>query len=190
MDWKNAEQLIEKWYAGQTTPKQELELKRLLQDPGLPENLIPDREFILALDEASKTELTEPGFDEKVLDAIDEYEQTRIQSKFRFRMMTAAATVIIALTFSAIWFVNQQDVEPIQTAYTEDEIKRAEEITDNTLMFISGLLKTGTGELSKVAAVRANLDKLEHLTAVNRGIKQLENIPKPNQQHSIQENES
>jgi hypothetical protein len=190
MDWKNAEQLIEKWYAGQTTPKQELELKQLLQDPGLPEHLIPDREFILALDEASKTELTDSGFDEKVLDAIDEFEQARMQSKFRFRMPAAAAVVIIALSISALWFINPHNVELTQTAYTEAEIQQAEEITHTTLMLISGLLKTGTGELSRVAIVRENLDKLEHLSVVNRGIKQFETNPIPKQQDLLKENES
>ncbi|TVQ14782.1 MAG: hypothetical protein EA364_03700 [Balneolaceae bacterium] len=196
MDWKNAEHLIEKWYAGQTTPKQEQELKHLLQHPGLPEHLIPDREIILALDDASKSELTAPGFDEAVFDAIDEHEQTRIGSRFiyryryRYRMLAAAALVIISLTFSAVWFANQQHVDLSQTAYTEEEIRQAEEITDSTLLLISGLLKTGTGELARVAVVRANLEKLDYLTAVYRGIKQLETIPKPKQDHSKQEIES
>ncbi|MFN2372494.1 MAG: hypothetical protein ABR545_01675, partial [Cyclonatronaceae bacterium] len=138
MDWKNAEQLLEKWYAGQTTPMQERELRQLLQHPGLPEYLMPDREFFLALDEASKPEIPDTGFDEKVFDAIDEYEQTRIAPKFRVRML-AAALVIISLTFAAIWFSNKQDVVPSQTAYayTEEEIRHAEEITDTTLLLIS-----------------------------------------------------
>jgi hypothetical protein len=190
MDWQNAEQLLEKWYAGQTTPEQERELKRLLLHPGLPDHLVPDREFIVALHEASKPELTGPGFDEKVFEAIDKYEQPRNESGFRVRMLAAAALVIITVTFSAILFVNQQNEELSRVAYTEEEIRQAEEITDSTLLLISDLLKAGTGELSRVAVVRANLEKLEHLTALYRGIKQLETIPNPNKQHSKQENES
>ncbi|MFU8861865.1 MAG: hypothetical protein ACNA8K_15725 [Cyclonatronaceae bacterium] len=190
MDWQNAEHLLEKWYAGQTTPEQERELKRLLQHPGLPDHLIPDREFILALHEASKPELTGSGFDEKVFDAIDKYEQPRIDSGFRVRMLAAAALVFITITFSAILFVNQQDAELSRVAYTEEEIRHAEKITDTTLLLISGLLNTGTGELSRVAVVRANLEKLEYLSAVNRGIKQLETFPNPRKQHSKQETES
>lgn len=190
MDLKNAEQLLAKWYAGKTTPKQERELKRLMQEPNLPEDLIPDRELIFALNEASKTELPDSEFDKKVLEVIDEYEETRIESKFNLRMLAAAAVLITALTFLTIWFVNKQDEVLIQTAYTEEEIQYAEEITDSTLLLISSLLKTGTGELSRIAVVRANLEKLEYLSAVNHGIKQLETIPKTNKQHSKQENES
>lgn len=190
MDLKKAEQLLEKWYAGQTTPVQERELKHLLQHPGLPDHMIPDREFMLALDEASKPELTDTGFDEKVFDAIGEYEQTRTESKFRYRMLAAAALVLLSLSLSAIWFVNRQDAAVSQTAYTEEEIRQAEEITDTTLLLISGLLTTGKEELSRVAVVRANLEKLEYLSAVNRGIKQLETFPNPQKQHSKQETES
>jgi hypothetical protein len=190
MDWKNAEKLLEKWYSGQTTPEQERELKRLLQHPGQPENLMPDREYILALEEASKTELTGTGFDKKVFDAIDEYEQTRIQSKFSIRMLAAAALLMIVLTFAAIWFMNQQDAALSQADYTEEEIRQAEEITDTTLLLISGLLNTATEELSRVAIVRANLEKLEYLSAVNHGIKQLETNPYSKKQHSNEDNES
>lgn len=177
MDWKKAENLLEKWYDGMSTPSEEIELKSILQEREVPDHLIPDREIFLSFGNASNARLSDPGFDDDVLDAIDQFENRRVAAKLRMTMLSAAAMVILALTFLAVWFVNLPDETTLQSAYTEEEIRQAGEITGTTLMLISELLNSGRAELSRVSMVQNNLEKLNYLSTVNQGIKQLESIP-------------
>jgi len=190
MDLKRTEQLLEKWYDGNTSPEEERELKKLLQRPGLPESLAPDRELLLGLDKAADSQLSDPGFDDRVFDAIEKQIRTRSLSARMFWKLSAAALVLIILFASLIWHFTQPDDESPPLTYTQEEIREAGDITMTTLFFVSDLLNTGDSELSRVSVVTKNLEKLEYLSAISRGIHHLEIIS--NQEHSQpkQENES
>ncbi len=107
-----------------------------------------------------------------------------------FRMLSAAALVIIALTFSAIWLLQPSDDTPPPISYTEEEIRQAGEVTEATLFLVSDLLNTGRSEIARVSVVPRNLEKLEYLSAFNRAIQHLEIIPNQNFQPSNRRNES
>lgn len=228
MDWKKAEKLLDKWYEGRTDPDEERQLKELLRNPELPEAFAADRDLIKALDEASELCLADSGFDDKVLESLDENERTgpghppqtqpthpsqtrpihplqtqparpsrmrpahllRTNPRPLFQMLSAAALVIIALTFSAIWLLQPSDDTPPPISYTEEEIRQAGEVTEATLFLVSDLLNTGRSEIARVSVVPRNLEKLEYLSAFNRAIQHLEIIPTQNFQPSNRRNES
>ncbi len=188
MDWKNAEKLLKRWYDGSSTPEEDLELKSLLRRPDLPEYLIRDRNLILALNEAGKSELSDPGFDDDVFAEIDRIEARRNPTESRFSVLAAAAAAIIIAAGLLIWFANYQlDNGLGEIAYTEQEIREAEQVTESTLAYISGLLNTGNNELAAVSALSRGLEQLEYLGSFNRGIKQLETLPQLDQKTSTQE---
>ena len=188
MDLKRTKLLLDKWYDGKTTPEEERELKQLLRHPSLPESLVSDRELLLSLDNAADSQLSDPGFDDRVFDAIEKREQSRGSSARMFWKLSAAALVLVMLSASLVWYFTQPDDESLPHTYTQEEIGEAGEITMNTLVFVSDLLNAGSGELSRVSVVPKNLEKLEYLSAISRGIHHLEIIS--NQEHSQQKQEN
>ena len=190
MDLKRTELLLDKWYDGKTTPEEERELKQLLRHPSMPESLVPDRELLLSLDNAADSQLSDPGFDDRVFDAIEKREQSRGSSARTFWKLSAAALVLVMLSASLVWYFTQPDDESLPLTYTEEEIRQADDITISTLVLVSDLLNTGGSELGMVSVIPKNLEKLEYLSAISRGIRHLEIISNQERSQQKQENES
>lgn len=104
MNWNRAEELLEKYYAGDTSTEEELELKQLLSRSGLPPYLKPDQVIFkqMQTEAGEETNLT----DDELFSRLDRQKETAkhksktIQLPVKTLWQAAAA---IALLLTGYW---------------------------------------------------------------------------------------
>jgi hypothetical protein len=175
---KDIRKLLDRFYLGETSLEEERYLQDYFSSPGIPEELMPDRDMFRALGTAGESVQVPEDLDQKILNVIDRQEKkvvrTRRISVFSLSGLAAGLLVVIALYVGYFNDKGSGQLAASQLTDTYEDPKEAYEEARRTLAFVSAKLNTGTSELEHVAkASKSASDPLKSLSKINKGSKEL-----------------
>ncbi len=177
MDLKTAEQLVKKYFAGETSPEEEFQLKEFFRtSENIPEHLMPEKELFSMYTEASDEELPMDDFMENLEKVIDK--QTLKAVNFRgttFYWILGIAAGVALLIGSYFLFLEKPRITnnqlALQDTYTNPKL--AYEETQKILLYVSQTINKGTAKLSNVSKITGPVQSLQNLKKLDTGINDL-----------------
>jgi len=155
----NIEQLIDKYFRGETTLEEEAQLRRYFQRPDIAPELETYRPLFGLLEQERNRQLG-PSFDEKVYQKIGPSQKKAPVVKAVYRWAGAAAASLI-LVLSVWWLYPAVEPDPSSAInweqYEPEDPKEAFRITRDALMKVSIELNRGArkaaGEVSQIKRI-------------------------------------
>ncbi len=181
-DLKQIEELLGKYYNGETSLDEERKLHWYFQTHDIPMYLRPDAELFRSNYKRS-TEDDFPELTEKLAKLLDEQDR---KSRFIIPVRTlrwisgAAASVIILLS---LWMGFGRDIfrNRIKFADTFDDPKIAYQESMKALLLVSEKLNTGTKDLKQLKKYNQGFNKLEPVFSFGPSIQSLDKFSKFNE---------
>ena len=174
MDSKTAE-LLEKYWATETSLEEERMLKDLLKDAPEREELEEVKALFEHFETESQHEL-DPSFDESVLRLIgQEEEETRVISfSGYFKRYASIAAAVIVMLVSGYMFTQQQNQYTSEDTFDTPEEAYAE--LKRQLLMVSNYMNKGNStinELSNLGKVETELQDFARIGAASEGLELL-----------------
>lgn len=170
--------MLDRFYLGETTLKEERLLQEYFSSAGVPEELVPDRDLFRSL-EGSSNEISVPdSLNQKILDQIDLQERkvvrTRRISVFALSGLAAGLMVVIAVYVGYFGPDKPALLASHQMTDTYENPQDAYEEAKRALAYVSTKFNTGTSELELVKRVtETTSDPMKSLSKINKGNKEL-----------------
>ena len=157
MDDQMIRQLLDRYFAGETTLEEEAQLRRAFQQRELPEDLLPFRPLFRYFEQERDAQLGQ-GFEQRLLEQINEKPEaghTAIVRRLPVQRWAVGIAAAVVLALGLFWlyppatFQQQKEVAAIDwSKYEVDDPEEAFKITQSALLQASQELNQGT----KVAA--------------------------------------
>ena len=149
MDYKYIEQLLERYWSGETSLEEENILRAFLSQKDIPASLLPYRDIFVYQAVSKSEEVLDSDFDDKILALIDEPEVVKARTiTLRQRlapMFKAAAVVAIMLTLG-----NAIQV-PFNEEQAQPEVNMAEYARPQKGLSVAKVDSAKTDTLPKIA---------------------------------------
>ncbi len=140
--------LLDKYYRGETSDDEETLLKEFFRDASVPSELENEKEIFNFYNREREATGPSPGFESRIIDAIDEIEKNKV-FKYRRRILYSAISSAAALAlFVGSYFFFIQKSDQVDT-FTDPAVAYAE--TMKILMDVSVTLNKGRNALEPVA---------------------------------------
>ena len=178
MDLKKAEILIEKYYNGETSPLEELQLREFFRTADhVPEHLMPEKELFTLYSEAANEEMPVKGFMERLEKNIDNQALIRVGTKKSviYRISGIAAGIALLLVSYLLIFHGPAGTDrgsALQDTYQDPQL--AYEETQKVLLYISQTMNKGTAQLTNVSKLNKPAQSLQNLKKLDTGMSKLE----------------
>ncbi|HJX70730.1 MAG TPA: hypothetical protein VJ346_02225 [Bacteroidales bacterium] len=178
MDLKKAEILIEKYYNGETSPEEELQLREFFRTAEtIPEHLMPEKELFTLYSEAANEELPATGFMENLEKVIDDQALIRNGVSKSVNYWISGIAAGIALLFVSYLLIVHRPAgagygSALQDTYQDPRL--AYEETQKVLLYISQTMNKGTAQLTKVSKLNKPVQSLQNLKKLDTGLSKLE----------------
>jgi hypothetical protein len=179
MDIKQLRKLLQKYYNGETTLKEENALRKyFLESPVTDEEFRSEREQFIMLDKLEKQDVPVKDFEKKLEALIDNQKviyPVFKRSKIWLQIAAVAASVLIIFgVYNSIKYLTGKP------AYedTIDDPYLAYEETKKTLLYISEKLNYGTRELENIDKLNNSVQKLRTVSKLNQGLDKLQLLSK------------
>lgn len=178
MDFKTSE-LLKKYWEAETSPQEELELKKLLNESTEPE--LEEEKVLFALFDQKKSVELDEAFDAELLAQIGQMEEEKgtkvisLQSYFRQYASIAAAVLVLCIS-GALYYQQQQPYE-VEDTYDNPEVAYAE--LKRQLLMVSQYMNKGQDalkELNNLSKVPSELEELGKLSEASEGLKMLKEM--------------
>jgi len=147
MNTQEITRLLEKYYSGESTEEEELNLKTFFQSGNLPEEFETEKEIFSYYSDAEQIPEPSSGFEERIIASIDDQENRESTDRVRrglLTIMSAAATLLLLI--GSYFFIIRKS-EPKDT-FSNPEIAYAE--TVKILYDVSSKINRGTEVLEQV----------------------------------------
>lgn len=149
MDYKYIEQLLERYWSGETSLEEENILRAFFSQKDIPASLLPYRDIFVYQAVSKSEEVLDSDFDDKILALIDELEVVKARTiTLRQRlapMFKAAAVVAIMLTLG-----NAIQV-PFNEEQAQPEVNMAEYARPQKGLSVAKVDSAKTDTLPKIA---------------------------------------
>ena len=181
-DLKQIEELLEKYYNGDTTLDEERKLHWYFQTHDIPMHLKPDAELFRSNYKRS-TEEASPELSEKLAKLIDEQDKKSrfILTTRSLRWISGIAASIIILLSLWIGFGRDSFFNRPKFADTYDDPKIAYQETRKALLLVSEKLNSGTKDLQVLNKYSQSMNKLEPILSFGPSIHNLGKFSKFNE---------
>ena len=179
MDIKKLRKLLQKYYNGETTLKEEDTLKKYFVDnPDVDEEFRAEKEQFVMFDKAEKQDVPIEDFEKKLEILIDNQKviyPVFKRNKIWIRIAAVAASILII--FGVYNSIKYFTGKPEYKGTIEDPYMAYEE-TKNTLLYISEKLNYGTRELDNINKLNSSIQKLNTVSKLNQGLNKLQLLSK------------
>ena len=169
MEQEKIKGLLADYYEGLTSRKDELILMDYFRHSEVPVEMEADRELFLSLYDASKDEIPDHQFDEKLFATIEEIEKKKAPAGIRRLIYTVSGVAAgLLLLAGSYFFLYERQVQEITFAnndYSIDETMLAYEEARNALLLVSQVMNTGTEQLGMLSKMT---DAAHELTVINK----------------------
>jgi hypothetical protein len=181
-DLKQIEELLEKYYNGETSIDEERKLHWYFQTHDIPMHLKPDAELFRSNYKRS-TEEAAPELTEKLaklLDGQDKKSRFIIPVKSLRWISGIAASIVILFS---LWLGFGRDIlhNRIKFADTFDDPKIAYQESTKALLLVSEKLNAGTKDLQQLKKYNQSFSKLEPILSFGPSIQNLDKFSKFNE---------
>jgi hypothetical protein len=169
MEARQAEVLLEKYWAGDSSLAEEQQLRDWFRHGRVPEAFEADKEYFLHILEESNEEPLGQDFDDRIMDLIDERQQSSWSRRFlNVGLRIAAVLVLTAGAFGLI----QQFSSSTPTSLTGSVIEvedpdEAFERTQDALLLISEKLGKGQSEASRLGMIGDAADDISSVPGLS-----------------------
>jgi hypothetical protein len=158
--------LLEKYYEGKTSLKEEKFLARFFDQEDIPAEFIADREVFLTFSESINTEILDEEFDSEIMDLIQK-KTVKVPGKQRILYYVSAIAAGFTLLFGT-YFLLIEDRIPFGNKTTFEMVAiqdpdMALEETRKALYLISEVFNKGTEELTSISKFSEGTAHLEGL---------------------------
>ncbi len=172
MNLHRIKKLIQKYEKGESSLKEEQELKLFFTQKDVPFQLAGYKDLFQFYNTASYEEIADPDFDDKVLQQIERMENgNKRQSvlKTLYPVIGIAAGILLLIGFYFV-FVPDKNTG----TYNDPELAYAE--AKKILLKVSGNLNTGVDELSNVKELQTGLEELNNIKTFDEGLNNMKKI--------------
>jgi hypothetical protein len=171
---KDIDKLVEKFFAGETTASEEVQLKELVSGGKLPEHLSYMNQYFMVMDDLSADSL-DKSFDERLFSTIESKEAKPKTMRLAYRLTSVAAVVLLLIS---IWFGTDL-FQPKEVYGTIDDPVIAFQETKKVLDEVSKKMNKGLVPAKKtVDKVEENVQKVEEVKKIDDALKKTKNINK------------
>lgn len=171
MNYNNVEQMLDRFYAGETSPEEESQLKRFFASDDVPESLRVDQLMFQSLQVASSEPSLGAAFDEKVLTQIEQKPVRKRIVRWSYAVAGLAAGVLILIS---LWIGGFLTPQPYGTI---DNPQLALAQTRAALQKVSKNLNKGLKPIEKAAAdFNKPLNKVAAINKMNQPLKDLQRL--------------
>ena len=176
MDLKEIKHLLQQYFDGQSTEKDEKVLHDYFSSGIVAEELKKYSEFFWGLNELS--EQRDEQFEEEIMDYILENE---FQEKTRYRWLWQTVTGVAAALLVALLAINfNQSRYEWEDTYTDPNIAYAE--ASKTLQYVAGKYQKGIAQLSPIQKVNEAKKPLNNgLNILQKGFQEVQSFEKINE---------
>jgi len=179
MNYSKIEELLFKYFEGDTSLKEEEELKRFFSGKNVPVHLRKYAAVFGALDKAGREDVLDESFDQQFLLGLedDSTKSPKIRRNVWYSAIAAAAVLIIGM----IIFTPAERIPGIgyfsnKIEDTFDDPRDAYVETVKALMTISSKLNAGTREMEKIAMVNEQLETVSKMEKINTSMVEVSNL--------------
>jgi hypothetical protein len=166
--------LIDKFYAGETTEQEELQLKNLLEHKDLPQEFYAEKAYFLAMQKASE-QVLDDSFEDKLFTKIEQNQPAKSMKFWNYSISGVAAAILI---FLAVWFGTDL-LRPTQVYGTIEDPQVAFAETKKVLDEVSKKLNKGIEPVKKtVDKVETNIKKTSEIKKINESLHKTKSIQK------------
>jgi len=179
MNYSKIDELLFKYFEGDSSLKEEEELKRFFSGENVPVHLRKYEAIFKALDNAGKEDFLDESFDQQFLLGLedDSKRSPKIGRNILYSLLAAAAVFILGLVI----FVPSEKIPGIgyfsnKIEDTFDNPKDAYVETVKALMTISSKLNAGTREMDKIAMVNEQMQAVSKMEKINTSMVEVSNL--------------
>jgi hypothetical protein len=170
MNYTAIEELIGKFYEGNTTPAEERQLREFFTRGEIPPHLAAHAGLFLFYEEERKVKVPDPDFEKRILAAMDDTPVVSLYSgKKQFLYLAGMAATFLLLIGLIFTFRNDVIKRSPGTAETETAYLQAQQV----LLMISANLNTGLDQAQKLGNFQKGLDQAGKLQTFQKGIEQM-----------------
>lgn len=178
MEPDQIKKLLEKYYDGVASQRDEQLLRNYFLNNNVPPELLADKELFTFVQTEASSVPQPVGLEQKLENWVNQQEHTELKSRrsikiYRFASI-AAGLAILATTYFGVQQYHKQKLskdtyKDPQVAY--NEVKR-------TLLYISEQLNRGTKPLTNVSKINDGINGLSAFSSFGSGLKELELVSK------------
>lgn len=189
MDLRKAEQLVRKYYSGETSPEEEKALREYMEScKDLPEYLAPEKELFSMYSRAAESDMPMEEYMESLEKLIDEQARKRIGiSRPVLHWVSGIAAGLAILLGSYLMVLNKPPDDgriALKDTYTDPQ--QAYEETRKVLLYVSEKMNEGTSPLAGISKMNQSMENLQKLNNLNKGVSSLQmlNLLKNNEKNN------
>jgi len=152
MKEERLKQLLEKYYSGDTSLDEERELRDYFSANDIYQGYETEKDILSGYSKSEKTPVPSPGFEQRILMAVDDLEERQVKRILRKRflpLLSAAATLLLLISS---YFLYVYKAEPKDT-FSDPQLAYAE--TVKILNEISLKLNRGTYMLQPITKINS-----------------------------------
>lgn len=166
--------LLEKYYNGESSGEEELQIRNYFSNPDISEDLHSERDIFRYYTGLSEIPEPSAGFEDRILSAVEGIDSKSVRLKNRriFGIISGIAATILIITGSYFFFISRSG--PAET-FSDPEIAYAETI--KILYSVSSRLNHGTKELERINSMRDVT--LESFETISKSASSLRQVYKP-----------
>jgi len=150
MDSNRLQQLLSKYWSGDTTLEEEQQLREHFQQGEFPEELRETAAMFRYFDQTKKRTINDVTFDRGLMAKVSGKAKGGLLQNLAFNSMRIAAGVVVVM--AATWFIRREirETTPQEVVDTYDDPKLAFEETKKALMMISKSFGTAEQQAKKI----------------------------------------
>ena len=168
MDYSKLKTLIDKYYEGETSLKEEKEIRHLLKKTSGDSTFELERQMFGVFDKVKKESTPPADLEQEILSSLEAKWKADSVSRFSQPIRWIAG---IAASFLLVFFVSQNVVnQPVtnKVADTYQDEKKAYKATKNVLKFVSKAMNAEAGKLTKLSQINENFSHMKNLKNLSK----------------------
>ncbi len=181
MNFQEIEKLLNKYFEGETSINEENQLKEYFNKDFLPPNLKPFKEQFQYFSNARNEEITDPDFDQMILNEIGERKLFSVDGKRKYltySLIGIAASIIIIFGFFFKSPLDNLDDKNFAFANTFTDPEKAFTETQRILKYISNKFNSGVEPLNNISKFDEGVQNLNKMASFNEGMDEMIKISK------------
>lgn len=173
MERKNIKALLERFYAGETSRKEEVFLQEFFSQPEVPEEFQAEKEHFLLLQQWQSESPLDEAFDAKIMQKIGTSHKPESRSIGWYALAGVAASILLVL---ALWVGSMQDKKTSLPGTTSNPALAYAQVR-TTLQMVSANLNAGLRPAKRVTReLSASLERASEIKILNTSLKPVKKL--------------
>ncbi len=173
MEPEKVKTLLERFYAGETSRREEALLQEFFSQPDVPEAFAAEREHFRMLMQWQSDSLPDETFDDRIMAQISAPVKREHTFTGWYALAGVAASVMLAL---ALWLGNRQDRQSVLTGSTNNPALAYVQVR-TALQMVSGTLNQGVQPAARaVDEMTGAMNKAAEIGTLNSAYKPLQKL--------------